>query len=116
MSGVRRLALTLALALGGLMTLGAAAGNAYHLGGKKWPTRTITYHSSATQYKYAIRSAVKLWNESGVNIRFKAVKRSKAKLRIVYQGQPGAPQGKATLGWTPVVTYRTLDGHADHRR
>ena len=51
MSGVRRLALTLALALGGLMTLGAAAGNAYHLGGKKWPTRTITYHSSATQYK-----------------------------------------------------------------
>ena len=110
MRGVRRVALTLVLALGGLMTLGAAAGNAYHLGGKKWPTRTITYHSSATQYKAAIRSAVNLWNESGMNVRFKAVKRSKAKLRIVYQGQPGAPQGKATLGWTPVLTYRTLNG------
>ena len=52
---------------------------------------------------------MKLWNESGMNIRFKAVKRSKAKLRIIY-GARGGPSGNATLGWTPVITYRTLNG------
>jgi hypothetical protein len=91
------------------MTLGAAAGEAYRLGGKKWPTRTITYHSSAPQYKGAIRAAVQQWNASGANVHFKATTRSKAKLRIVYGGK-GGPSGRATLGWTPVLTYRTLEG------
>ena len=104
-----RLPLSFALALAGLLAVGAAPGQAYHLGGKKWPTRTITYHSSAKQYRSAIGDAVRLWNTSGAKVRFKAVKRSRAKLKIVYGGA-GGPSGRATLGWTPVLTYRTLGG------
>jgi hypothetical protein len=106
---VRRVVLSLIVAVAGLLTVGTAAGSAYHLGGKKWPTRTITYHSSASQYREAIREAVALWNASGVNVRFKATKRSRAKLRIVYGGR-GGPSGQATLGWSPVLTYRTIAG------
>jgi hypothetical protein len=99
--------ITVALALAGLATAGATAAEAYHLGGRKWPTRTITYHSSAKQYKSEVREAVRLWNTSGVKIRFKAVKRSKARLRIVPRQQAG---GLATLGYTGIFITKTLDG------
>jgi hypothetical protein len=106
---MRRVILTFTVALAALATVGTGGADAYHLGGRKWPTRTITYHSSANQYKGAIRQAVRLWNTSGVHVRFKAVKASRAKLKIVYGGE-GGPSGRATLGWTPVRTVRTLGG------
>lgn len=106
---MRRILLVLLAAVAGLTTVGAADGQAYRLGGKKWPTRTITYHSSAKQYEAAIREAVRGWNASGVNIRFKAVKRSSAKLHIIYRGR-GLPAGDATLGWVPVQTWKTVNG------
>jgi hypothetical protein len=105
---MRRLILAFTVALAVAAAVPTSAG-AYHLGGKKWPTRTITYHSTAKQYKTAVRQAVRLWNHSGARIRFKAVSRRRAKLHIVYGGSDG-PSGRATLGWTPVLTFRTIDG------
>src|SRR4029079_18321970 len=42
----RQLTLIFTVALAGLATLGTNVAEAYHLGGRKWPTKTITYHSS----------------------------------------------------------------------
>ena len=49
----------------------ASPADAARLGGQKWPTRTITYHVAAPQYKGAVKAATRAWNRSGVKIRFK---------------------------------------------
>ena len=105
--------LLLATALLGVGLVAAPAAQAYKLGGKKWPTRTITYHAGdAPKYAKAIRRAVRAWNSSGVNIRFKATSRRRARLRI-YEAWGGRSGGVATLGWYPrsFITGRTLEGH-----
>ena len=92
---LRAVLLALALAL-----LVAAPADAYRLGGKKWPVRTITYHASAPQYADAITAAVAAWNASGVRVRFKAVsRRSKARVKIVYGRVRSGPSGDAHLGY-----------------
>ncbi|MDA0173000.1 hypothetical protein OJ998_28115 [Solirubrobacter taibaiensis] len=78
----------------------AAPADAYRLGGKKWPVRTITYHASAPQYADAITAAVAAWNASGVRVRFKAVsRRSKARVKIVTGRVRSGPSGDAHLGY-----------------
>ena len=57
----------------------AAAAEGY----SPWPTRTILYYNGATKYASSVKQAAHLWNRSGVKIRFKAVPKSKARLRIV---------------------------------
>ena len=92
----------------------AAPSHAYNLGGKPWPTRTITYHAATPQYDAAIASAVAAWNASGMRVRFKAVSRRRAKLRIVYRSNSGGPAGDAMLGFIePVVVTRRTIGGAD---
>ena len=92
---LRAAGLALALAL-----LVAAPADAYRLGGKKWPVRTITYHASAPQYADAITAAVAAWNASGVRVRFKAVsRRSKARVKIVSGRVRSGPSGDAHLGY-----------------
>jgi hypothetical protein len=81
------------------------ASHAYKLGGKKWPTRTITYHSAAPQFDEAIKQAVHAWNTSGVAIRFKPAPKRRAKLQIGYQDWDNGLDGHATIGWVPVRTY-----------
>jgi hypothetical protein len=93
----------------------APAAQAYKLGGKKWPTRTITYYAGgAPKYAKAIRRAVRAWNSSGVGIRFRATSRRHAHLRI-YESPFASGRnasGLAVLGWLPpsTVTERYLDG------
>jgi hypothetical protein len=87
------------------MAVAAPAGHAYKLAGKKWPTRTITYHSAAPQYDEALGAAVRAWNSSGVRIRFKPAPRRRAKLRIVYAARNDPDPGRATLGWVRIQTY-----------
>ena len=92
---LRAVLLALALAL-----LVAAPADAYRLGGKKWPVRTITYHASTPQYADAITAAVAAWNASGVRARFKAVsRRSKARVKIVSGRVRSGPSGDAHLGY-----------------
>ena len=90
----------------------APASHAYNLGGKKWPTRTITYHSSAPQFGFAIKAAVQAWNTSGVRIRFRPAPKHRAKLLIGYSERSDGAPGRAVLGWVPVqrVTEKTHGG------
>ena len=90
----------------------ASPADAYRLGGKTWPGRTITYHVAAPQYKEAIRTATRAWNRSGVRIRFKRVaSKRRAALQIVY-GHGGGPSGRASLGYLPRgrVARQTVGG------
>jgi len=90
----------------------ATPADAARLGGKKWPTRTITYHVATPQYKEAIRTATRAWNRSGVRIRFKKVaSRRRALLRIVH-GHGGGPSGRASLGYVAPrdVSRQTIRG------
>jgi len=77
----------------------AAPAQAYKLGGKKWPVRTITYHVGIPQYAEAIAAATRAWNTSGADVRLKEVARPRrARLRIVDGGE-GGPSGAASLGY-----------------
>jgi Matrixin len=111
MSGgaVRRVLLTTTVAAAGMLSSEVA--QAYELGGKKWPTRTITYHASAPRFNKAIRAAVMAWNKSGVRIRFRPASRRRAQLQIVY-GYPNQGGGLASLGWGPrsQVISKEVDG------
>lgn len=90
-------AVLLALAF---LLVAAVPADAYSLGGKKWRTRTITYHANAPQYDDAIRAATAAWNASGAKIRFKKVSsRKRAKVRIVYGRTASGPSGDAHLGY-----------------
>jgi hypothetical protein len=84
-----------------LMALPASA-DAYRLGGERWRGKTITYYVDAKQYREAVRNAVRAWNASGMRIRFKAVSKRRAQLRIVYEKGPASAtpsQGRGTLGY-----------------
>ena len=78
----------------------ASPADAARLGGKKWPTRTITYHVGDAAVRGArSRTATRAWNRSGVRIRFKRVaSKRRAALHIVY-GHGGGPSGRASLGY-----------------
>jgi hypothetical protein len=94
--GLRSLALALLLA-----GSGAAPAEAYKLGGKPWPGRTITYHADVRQYADALATAVRAWNASGVRVRFVRTSRRRAALRIIEARGKGGPTfgGSATLGF-----------------
>lgn len=107
---LRCLLLATAVLVAGL--LAAPAAQAYKLGGKKWPTRTITYNAGAApKHAKAIRRAVRAWNTSGVRVRFRATSRRRARLRISETPSP-THGGRATLGWASpsTITERLLDG------
>lgn len=82
----------------------AAPAQAYKLGGASWPTRTITYYDGGPD-KTAVRTAVRAWNTSGVNLRFKPVSRSRAQVVIRrLRGDKvclGGHLGFAQLGYAP---------------
>lgn len=69
---------------------------------RKWPGRTITYFD-ATKNKDAVKKAVKLWNNSGIDMKFKKIK-SKKKAKLVVRNSKNVPggcgTGLATLGYT----------------
>ena len=52
-------------------------------GDGRWPTRTILYHNGAAKYASSVKQAARLWNRSGVKVRFKAVSKREARLRVV---------------------------------
>jgi hypothetical protein len=91
----------------------AAPSQAYKLGGTKWPTRTITYHSATPEFDGAIAAAVRAWNTSGVRVRFKPASRRRARLKIIHGKNLGlGANGLGTRGYAApdVVVRRTIEG------
>jgi hypothetical protein len=110
------LACALALALGAVC---APRADAFHLGGQRWPGRTITYHNLASGYAWPLARAVEAWNASGARVRFVAKPRRKAQVLIRARGRSSfGCSGYATLGFVPrfmgggrVVIQRGCDRH-----
>ena len=89
------------------LLIAAAPAAAYRLGGAKWPSRTITYHVAAPEWKSTVREAAQLWNRSGVRIRFRPASRARARLHILRRGSlMGNLAGEATLGYARGVTKK----------
>lgn len=110
---LRRTAMLAAVAAIGTAAVDASPSHAYKLGGAKWPTRTITYHSATPEFAGAIAAAVRAWNTSGARVRFKETPARRARLHIIHGKNLGAgANGLASLGVVPadVVTRRTLAG------
>jgi hypothetical protein len=109
----RAAVLAAAVALLGPAVVGAAPSQAYKLGGSKWPTRTITYHSATPEFDGAIAAAVRAWNTSGARVRFKAASARRARVHIIHgTNLGGGANGLASAGYVPpgVVTRRTIEG------
>lgn len=95
-------ACALALVLGAVC---APPADAYHLGGQRWPGRTITYHNLAPGYAWSLARAVEAWNRSGARLRFVPKPRRKAQVLIHGRGSgsPWGCTGYATIGFVPRV-------------
>lgn len=96
----------LLVATAAAVLVAAAPARAAGVGGLPWPKPTITYYSGAT-YPFAVREAVRIWNRSGVRIRFRRASRRRARVLIGVAGSPiprelrGACGGFAQLGYSP---------------
>jgi hypothetical protein len=86
--------LALAVAL-----LAAAPADAFRIAGTRWPGRTITYFDASGQTG-SVRTAVAAWNRSGVRLRFRPVRRSRAQVLISAQSGVGCA-GVAQVGYQP---------------
>jgi hypothetical protein len=79
-----------------------AAATARYARVRTWPGRTITYFD-ATKDSGAVKRAVRLWNKSGIDMRFKKI-RSKRKAQLLIRNSTNVPDGcgtgLATLGYT----------------
>ncbi len=88
----------------------APSADAYRLGGKRWPGRTIPYYSSATQYALSVNQAVAGWNASGARIRFVRVTRARAKVIIRVARSAWGEAGSASLGYTWCTSWIIRSG------
>lgn len=82
-----------------LLLVGAAApAHAYNAPGPRWPGDTIRYADTLPKnWNWSIEAAVRTWNRSGADIRFRKVPRSRAQVVIGY-GNLGSAAGLATIG------------------
>lgn len=66
---------------------------------KKWPGRTIPYWVKLPdKFMWSFRAAIRAWNDTGLDMTFKQVPKSKARLRI-FVGDTGGSDGLATVGY-----------------
>jgi hypothetical protein len=78
-------------------TASPGAHAAYKLFPWRWPGARIPYFNAARRNAWAVRSAVRAWNASGMRARFVAVPRSRAKLVIRYFGHGCVSGGSAPI-------------------
>jgi hypothetical protein len=83
--------------------LAAPSADAYVIGGRHWPSHRIRVQNT-TPYRYAVREAMRLWNASGVRLRFVASKSRHANLVIRSSATRatdsfGGCAGQAQLGY-----------------
>ncbi|MCB0900586.1 MAG: matrixin family metalloprotease [Actinobacteria bacterium] len=93
---MRRLVFLVAL----LILVAAAPAHAYNAPGPRWPGDTIRYSDTMPKaWNWSIDQAVRTWNRSGADIRFRRVPRARAQVVIGY-GNLGSAAGLATIGRT----------------
>ena len=81
-----------------LALVGATPAHAYNAPGPRWPGDTIRYADTLPKnWNWSIEAAVRTWNRSGADIRFRKVPRSRAQVVIGY-GNLGSAAGLATIG------------------
>ena len=91
---MRRLVLLVALSV----LLGATPAHAYNSPGPRWPGDTIRVADTLPKnWNWSIDAAVRTWNRSGADIRFRRVPRHRAQVVIGY-GNLGSAAGLATIG------------------
>src|SRR4051794_19872170 len=81
----------------------ATSAEAYVLRGARWPGHRITVRNTSP-YRFAVSEAMRLWNSSGVRVRFRASRSRHASLVIRSQGRRatdefGGCAGYAQLGY-----------------
>jgi hypothetical protein len=87
--------LVIAIAVAGLVPTTAAA---YVIGGRAWPTRTIRYYASTSDYATAVVRAAHIWNRAKVGVVFaRTAKRSRAGVVIAHGGKPC--EGETKMGF-----------------
>jgi Metallo-peptidase family M12B Reprolysin-like len=97
------------LALAFLIVLAPNA-EAYHLEGRHWPGGRISVRN-ASPYPYAVGEAMRLWNASGIQVRFVASRSRGADLVVVSPGHKaargfGGCAGVASVGYLRGVQAR----------
>lgn len=90
-------------ALAGLAALAAvalfapAAGDAYVVGGRAWPTGAVTYYTAAGGYEGAVNRAARIINRAGVGVRLRRTSQASADVIVTYGGSPC--EGRALVGF-----------------
>lgn len=85
-------------ALLAVTVLAPAPAVAYDAPGPRWPGQVIRYHETLPRsWDWSLERAVRTWNTSGVNVRFRKVPRARAQVHVGY-GSTGGSAGLATIG------------------
>ncbi len=93
------------LALALLIVLAPSA-EAYHISGRHWPGGRITVRNTSP-YPFAVAEAMRLWNASGIRVRFVASRSRDADLVI---RSPGSKATSAFGGCAGIASLGYLDG------
>jgi Astacin (Peptidase family M12A) len=75
----------------------ATEASAYVIDGKRWPGATITYYSSAKEYRSDVDLAANVWNRAAVGATFKRAPKAKASFIVHYSEAPC--DGYALVGY-----------------
>ena len=78
------------------LTVAAPPSQGYTIGGRGWPSATVTYYTQARGYSGAVNRAAGMLNRAGVGVHLRRTSRSKADVIVVYGGKPC--EGEATIG------------------
>jgi Astacin (Peptidase family M12A) len=65
----------------------APSASAYERVGRPWPGGRITYYTSAEDYRVAVDRAARIWNRTGVGVRFVKTSRRNAAVVVGYGGR-----------------------------
>jgi hypothetical protein len=76
----------------------ASPSQAYVIGGRAWPSATVTYYAQARGYAGPVKRAASILNRAGVGVRLRqAASRSAADVVVAYGGR--ACEGDAAVGY-----------------
>jgi hypothetical protein len=93
---MRKRAVVLAACLAAAL-LAPASGDAYKVGGRPWPTSTITYFTSARAYSGVVDRAAHILNRTRVGFRLRRSSQGNADVIVAYGGSPC--EGRALVGF-----------------
>jgi hypothetical protein len=75
---------------------------------RRWPRGEILYHNAVAEQAWAVGAAVRVWNESGADVRFTEVPAERADLVIERIEVQGCRRAEATVGRVPRPRVRVF--------